>query len=276
MRKIHQFILYVALLGVASSCVTQKQITYLQDAEPSMADSINRHFQAQPEPTFMVGDALTIMVNALDKEAVIPYNLTTVVAASPGTNTVQTAATLQYYVVDDAGDIEMPVLGKLHVAGLKRSELERLVREKLEQQVQDPIVMANLVYAKVTVLGEVAVPSQIPMARGRMTILEALAAAGDMTPYGRRDNVLVTREVDGKLEIARVNLRNSDLYTSPYYYLQQNDVVYVSPNKVRAITSTNAGLWLSMVSTVASAATVIVTVVNVSRNAGGTSSSTGK
>ena len=261
MRKIHQFILYVALLGIASSCVTQKQITYLQDAEPSMADSINRHFQSQPEPTFMVGDALTITVNALDREAVIPYNLSAIVLASPGTNAVQTTAMLQYYVVDDAGDIEMPVLGKLHVAGLKRSEVEQLIREKLEQQVQNPLVQVNLVYAKVTVLGEVSAPTQVPMPRGRLTILEALASAGDLTPYARRDNVLVTREVDGQLQIARLDLRSADLYSSPFYFLQQNDVVYVSPNKVKAVSSTNAGLWVSIAGTLASTAAVIVTVV---------------
>ena len=106
------------------------------------------------------------------------------------------------------------------------------------------------------------------MTTGRLTILEALAAAGDMTPFGKRDNVLVTREIDGKVEMARVDLRSADLVNSPYYYLQQNDVVYVSPNKVRAVSSANAGLWLSMVSTVASAATVIVTVVNVARPSG--------
>jgi polysaccharide export outer membrane protein len=103
----------------------------------------------------------------------------------------------------------------------------------------------------------------VSLGNGRLTILDALAAVGDMTVYGRRDNVMITREVDGKLQIARLNLRDANLYTSPYYYLQQNDVIYVSPNKVRAISSANAGLWLSMVSTVASAATVIVTVVNV-------------
>ena len=124
-----------------------------------------------------------------------------------------------------------------------------------------PTVLVSLVGAKVSVLGEVNRPSQVPMTNGRMTIFEALAAAGDMTAYGRRDNVLVTREVDGKMEIARLVLGNADIYASPYYYLQQNDVVYVSPNKVRAISSTNSGLWLSVVSTALSAATIIVTVV---------------
>ena len=99
------------------------------------------------------------------------------------------------------------------------------------------------------------------MVGDRMTILDALAAAGDMTVYGRRDNVLITREVDGKIEMARVNLRNADLLNSPYYYLQQNDVIYVSPNKVRAISSTNAGLWISLVGTLASTAAVVVTIV---------------
>ncbi len=103
------------------------------------------------------------------------------------------------------------------------------------------------------------------MAGDRLTILEALAAAGDLTVYGQRDNVLVTREVNGKIELARVNLRSTDLLNSPYYYLQQNDVIYVSPNKVRAVSSANVSLWLSMVGTVASAATVIVTVVNAAR-----------
>ena len=140
-----------------------------------------------------------------------------------------------------------------------------MIKEKLEAQIVNPLVQVHLVGAKVSVLGEVARPGAVAMTNGRMTILEALAAAGDMTPYGKRDNVLITREIDGKLQIQRVDLRSSDLYTSPFYYLQQKDVVYVAPNKVRAISSANAGLWLSVVSTVASAATVIVTVVNASK-----------
>lgn len=172
---------------------------------------------------------------------------------------------MQYYTVDEAGNIDFPVLGALHVAGLKRTEVAQLIKEQLEKQVVNPLVQVALVNAHVSVLGEVNKPGQIPMTSGRITLLDALAAAGDMTPYGKRDNVLVTREVDGKIEMARVDLRSADLITSPYYYLQQNDMVYVSPNKVRAVSSANAGLWLSMVSTVASAATVIVTVVNVAR-----------
>lgn len=265
-KKIQQFFVLVLLALCAAGCVTQKQMTYLREVEPSSMDTINSRFKAQSEAIIRNGDALTIFITALDNEAVVPYNLPTVVFAEPGTDKLSTSQALQYYVVDDSGDIELPVVGKIHVAGLKRTEVEQAVKTRLEQQVLNPMVHVNLIGAKVSVLGEVLTPGQIPMPGGRLTILEALAAAGDLTPYGRRDNVLVTRERDGKLEVARVNLRDADLFLSPFYYLQQNDVIYVSPNKVRAITSTNAGLWLSMVSTVASAATVIVTVVNSSQS----------
>ena len=265
MRNFLQISLVVVASALMASCVTQKQMTYVSNAQPEMTDTINANFQSQSELTVRIGDALTIYVSALDLEAVVPYNLPAVVYATPGSTTLSTTPALQYYVVDEDGDIEFPVLGKLHVAGLKRNEVEALVKEKLEAQVLNPQVHAHIVNAKVSVLGEVTRPGNVPMTGGRLTLLDALAYAGDMTPYGRRDNVLVTREVDGKLEIARLNLRDASIFTSPYFFLQQNDVVYVSPNKVRAVSSANASLWFSLVSTVASAATVIVTVVNAAK-----------
>ena len=265
MRKFLQITFAVVAATLMASCVTQKQMTYVSNAQPEMADSLNAKFQLQSELVVRVGDALTIYVSALDPEAVAPYNLPAVVYATPGATTLSTTPALQYYIVDENGDINFPVLGKLHVAGLKRTEVENLVKERLEAQVMNPQVNANVVNAKISVLGEVNRPGNVVLSSGRMTLFDALASAGDMTVYGRRDNVLVTREVDGKLEIARLNLRDANIYTSPYFFLQQNDVVYVSPNKVRAVSSANASLWLSMVSTVASAATVIVTIVNTAR-----------
>ena len=262
MYKTIQKMLVLALLAVvAVGCVTQKQLTYLSNARPESADSINASFKPQSEMIIRSGDALTIFVSALDLEAVTPYNLPAVVFATPGEQQLSTTPALQYYIVDENGDIDFPALGKLHVAGMHRNEVEQYVKQQLEPQVLNPLVHVNIVNARVSVMGEVNRPGQIGLTSGRMTILEALAAAGDLTPYGRRDNVLLTREVDGKIEIARLNLRSTDLYTSPYYYVQQNDVIYVSPNKVRAVSSTNAGLWLSVVSTALSAATVIITVV---------------
>lgn len=254
----------VAIFALFTSCVTQKQMTYLYNANADMTDTLNAHFEVKVEPIIRSGDALTILVSALDNEAVAPYNMPTVVYTKPGQTDIETTSSIQSYVVDEAGDIHFPVLGTLHVAGMKRNEIENMIKGQLEKQVLNPMVTVSLVGARVAVMGEVNRPGYVGISR-RLTILEALAAAGDMTPYGKRDNVLITREVDGKLEIARVDVRSADLYTSPYYFLQQNDVIYVSPNRVRAISSANAGLWLSMVSTVASAATVIVTVINASR-----------
>jgi polysaccharide export outer membrane protein len=267
MNKTIQHLLLLGLVAICSTaCVTQKKMTYLRDADPSAVDSINAHFHPQSETVIRSGDALTVVVSALDKEAVAPYNSPALTFMVPGSALLQTTSTMLYYVVSEEGDVDLPVLGKVKVAGLKRAEVEQKIQGLLEKQVLNPMVHVDLVDAKVTVLGEVAKPGKVDMKRGRLTILEALAEAGDLTPFGRRENVLITREVDGKLEIARLDLGSIDLYTSPYYYLQQNDVVYVSPNQVRVVQSTNVGLWLSMVSTVASAATVIVTVVSVSQN----------
>ena len=171
----------------------------------------------------------------------------------------------KYTVVDAEGKIEFPVLGSVSVLGLKTTEVADLLEERLSAQVKDPMVLVRLINAKVTVMGEVNRPGQYTMPNGRMTLLDALGAAGDLSVYGQRDNILITRETNGKLEFHRLNLNSDELFTSPFYYLQQNDVIYVSPNKVRAINSTNVSLWLSMVSTLASTATVIVTVVNASK-----------
>ena len=267
-------IIAIAIFAVLamSSCVTQKRMTYMREVTAETADSINKHFVPSAEVTIKPADAITIFVSALDQEAVAPYNLPTVAFNDPTTTQVKTTPMLMTYRVNEEGDIEMPVLGKLHVAGVVRAEVEELIKTALEKQVLNPMVQVNLVSAKVSVLGEVARPGTVGISNGRLTVLEALAAVGDMTPYGRRDNVLVSREVDGKMEFARIDMTSPDLLTSPYYYLQQNDVIYVSPNKVRAINSANVSLWLSTVSTLASAATVIVTILNVSQKNSSTSS----
>jgi len=260
-KNLRQLAMLALVAITAASCVTQKQMTYLRDADASQAQAINANFTSQSETVLRNGDAITVFISALDPEAVTPYNLPTAVYATPGTDQVQVTPTLQYYIIDANGDVTLPVMGAVHVAGLTSTAAAQAIRAQLEQQVVSPSVQVRLINAKISVLGEVNHPGQVAMTGERMTILDALAAAGDMTVYGRRDNVLITREVDGKIELARLDLGSTDLYNSPYYYLQQNDVVYVSPNKVRAISSTNAGLWLSVVSTALSATTVIVTVV---------------
>ena len=260
----HVFV-FALVAVLASSCVTQKKMTYLREVTAQSADSINSHFVPRAEVTIKPADMLTIFVSALDQEAVAPFNLYMVNVNDPGSTRLSTTPTLLTYRVDEQGDIEMPVLGKLHVEGLVRTEAEAMIKGLLEKQVVKPMVQVNLVSAKVSVLGEVARPGSVNISNGRLTLLEALAAVGDMTPYGRRDNVLVSREVNGKMEFTRIDMTKSDLYASPYFYLQQNDVIYVSPNKVRAIASTNASLWISLVGTLASTAAVVVTIVNATK-----------
>ena len=183
-------ILILALVAMAGTgCVTQKKMMYLQGADAAVADSLSTQFEAQTEAIIRNGDALTIFVSALDKEAVAPYNLPAVVFSSPGSTNVQTTPMLQYYIVDEAGDIELPVLGKVHVAGLKRGEVAELIKSILEKQVMNPLVQVSLIGAKVSVLGEVNRPGHVSLGNGRLTILDALAAAVDLTPYGQRNNV---------------------------------------------------------------------------------------
>ena len=265
MKRQRRAIFLLLAMTALASCVTQKQMTYFRGVDSVTADSVNKVFESQIDPVIKAGDALSITVSALDMEAVVPYNLPTVVFAAPGSEQLTTTQSLQYYLVDTEGKIEFPVLGDIYVLGMKTTEVADMLEEKLGAQVKDPMVLVRLINAKVTVMGEVNRPGQYTMPNGRMTLLDALGAAGDLSIYGQRDNVLITRETNGKLEFHRLNLNTDELFTSPYYYLQQNDVIYVSPNKVRAINSTNVSLWLSMVSTLASTATVIVTVVNAAK-----------
>ena len=246
------------------SCVSRKQLTYFRTLSPDNAKEINDQLSALPEPTVKINDALIITVTALDPEAVLPYNLPSVSYATPTSSTEPTVASYQYYTVDAQGCIDFPVLGKLHVEGLTKSEVIRLVQQKLEGQIVNPIVSMRFLNAKVTVLGEVRSPGNYSLNNGRMTLLEALGAAGDITQYGRRDNVLVIRDNLGELEFARLDLSTNDLFASPYFYLQQNDVVVIEPNQARATSNQSMGLWLSMVGTVASAATVVVSVLSIS------------
>lgn len=259
-----RLLLFLSILMMCS-CVSRQQLTYFRSLTPEDAKEINEHFPARPEPTVKVNDALIITVTALDLEAVMPYNLPSVSHATPTSSVEPTASSYQYYTVDAQGCIDFPVLGKLHVEGLTQSEIINLIQQKLEGQIANPIVTMRFLDAKVTVLGEVRTPGNYSLNNGRMTLLEALGAAGDVTQYGRRDNILIIRDVRGKLEFERLDLSSNDLFSSPYFYLQQNDVVVVEPNQARTTSNQSIGLWLSMVGTVASAATVVVSVLSISR-----------
>jgi polysaccharide export outer membrane protein len=253
--------LLLLMVAVLSSCVSRKHLAYFRPITAESAEEINKYLEPQPEPRVKINDALVIIVTALDPDAVAPYNLPNVAYATPTSSNIPTTPSFQYYTVDGNGEINFPVLGKIRVVDMTQSEVIKMLEEKLSGQVVNPIVTMRFLNARVTVLGEVKNPGTYYLNNGRISILEALGMAGDMTQYARRDNVLITRENDGKIEFARLNLSTDEIFKSPYFYLQQNDVVVVEPNQARTTSNQSVSMWLSMVGTLSSATTVVVSIL---------------
>ena len=248
---------------LGTSCTSYREIPYLQDIASvnESQDSLSL-FDAQIMPK----DLLTITVNTSDPEAAMPFNLT---VQSPNTSssrhTLTQQPTLQQYLVDNQGNINFPVLGQLHLGGLTKHEAESMIREKLKPYLREvPIVTVRMVNYKISVLGEVAKPGTFTVNNEKVNVLEALAMAGDMTIWGLRDNVKLVREKNnGEKEIILLDLNQADIVNSPYYYLQQNDILYVSPNKTKAKNSDigqSTSLWVSATSILISLASLLVTI----------------
>ncbi|WP_179019436.1 polysaccharide biosynthesis/export family protein [Winogradskyella forsetii] len=248
--KIRILIISILAIITASSCASRKKIVYFQDE--ALEDG-----QLTTEPlqlTYKPDDILTINVSALDPETVRPFNLPTV---SNNTNDLITATSStqqQTYLVDYNGNIEFPVLGTIKVEGLTRTDLTALLLERIKVMVNDPIINVRLANFTITVIGEVANPGTFTIQDESITLLEALGYANDLTIFGKRKNVLLIREVDGKKKFANIDLTSINTVNSPFYYLQQNDVIYVEPNKAKIRSSTfnqNNGVLISAIGTLA-------------------------
>ena len=263
MRRFVYSILVFCCVALLSSCVSQRKLSYLRDVTAASADSINQTYHSQKENVIAKGDMLSIFVNALDVQAVQSFNMPVANVQSLGTKHVSTnsgGGSLQGYWVDPEGNIDFPVLGKLHVEGMTTTQLKDTLTLLISQSVKDPIINISFLNFYVTILGEVKTPGRHAVSVQGMTIFEALGLAGDLTIYGKRNNVLVSREVDGKMEFARLNLNDQAIFASPYYYIRQNDVIYVEPNTARAITSQNIPFYMSVVTTLGSMATLVVSL----------------
>lgn len=259
MKKINLLFLLSAAVLVAG-CTSQKKLSYFNQLNEGAADSINSKSSFLHEAKIKSGDLLVITVVGADPTAVAAFNLPLVAYAAPGAENYYSIQSQQPYTVGTDGTINFPVLGKLSLQGLSRSEAVEVITGRLQEYVQDPIVNVKFLNFSVTVLGEVVRPGQYSINNERTTILDALGMAGDMTPYGKRDNVLVAREHKGKLQFVRLNLNDTEVFNSPYYYIQQNDVIYVEPNSVRSISSQNIPLFLSSVSTLATLVTLTYSI----------------
>ena len=209
-------------------------------------------------------DELSIVVSSAVPEATAMYNQLQANTARRGEYNTQPTPRLQTYIVNKQGDIMMPVLGKLNVAGKTTTEIEQMITTRLDATVKDPFVRVELMGFYVNVMGEVQNPHRIYVNSQRYTLLDALSEAGDLTEYGERSKVMVIREENGKQMYHRLDLSDNNIFSSPYFYLQQNDVVYVEPNQIRIDNSKynqNNAYKLTVVSTIVSAASVIASLI---------------
>lgn len=257
MRYIYMFCMAVLL----AACTSQKEVVYLQDVVPLKQETIAQQY----EVIIHADDLLAIMVNSKNPELALPFNMPLITYQIGSESSGQQR--VLGYLVDSRGDIDFPILGKLHVEGLTRLQLTDLIKQKLidEDLIKDPIVTVQFLNFKVSVMGEVARPGSFTISGDRITLLEALSMAGDLTIYGKRDRVAVIREKDGCRTILFHDLRSADVFSSPCYYLQQNDIVYVEPNKAKAgqsgINQNNSvGVWLSAMSILTAVASLMVTI----------------
>jgi polysaccharide export outer membrane protein len=257
------FCFALVIAWLLASCTTHKKIPYLQGAGEG---ELKRWAVASElyDARIMPKDLVTITVSTTDPEASKPFNLTT-----PGISTgisISSPAQLQPYLVDNNGEINFPVLGVIKLQGLTKGEAEKTIASLLKKYIKEPpLVTVRFVNYKISVLGEVARPNTFTIMNEKVNLFEALAMAGDMTIWGRRDNVKLIREdANGNQSVVQLNLNDPNIILSPYYYLQQNDVLYVEPNKMKARNSeigSTTGIWLSATSILISVVTLLVNII---------------
>lgn len=261
LKNISMLLLFVVAISSCSSYEKETSLPYFEDIK-----TLNSGEFAKGDYSIKIipDDELLITVSSLIPSATAMYNLTLSNPAVREDLLAVSQPQQQTYIVDANGDIQFPVLGKLHVAGLTTQELTQELVSRISKDAEDPIVRVQLVNFRINVLGEVKTPGAISVKKERYSILDALADAGDLTEYGERNNVLLIRETDGKRIYQRLNLNNSEVLSSPYFYLQQNDVVYVEPNEIRrenAKYNKNNAYKISVVSTIVSACSVIASLI---------------
>ena len=265
MKKLSYFFLAAVAMLTVTSCSTPKNVAYIQNSDS--IDYTNSEFLY--DARIMPKDILTVTINTVNPEASAPFNLIVRPTLASVTSNIPTSGgALQTYLVDNEGCIDFPVVGKLQVGGLTKSMCEKLIHDKIKRYMnadENPIVTVRMSNYKISVIGEVNRPGMFTVDNEKINIFEALAKAGDLSIYGVRDRVKLIREnAKGRKEIHTVNLNDANIVNSPYYYLQQNDVVYVEPNQVKARNSaigTSTTIWISVTSALVSLASLIVNVL---------------
>lgn len=240
---------FVLILLMTSSCVTRKNMVYFQNVDQlreSVERNRNDNLLIQPD------DELTIRVSAPEQTATIPFNLTQSVASQAG---IGGSVELETYLVSDEGTIQFPVIGNLEVQGLTTIQLAEKIKNSISEYIKDPLVNVRILNFQISVLGEVNNPGTFSIDDDHINLSKAIAMAGDLTIYGKRENILILGEEEGVKTYAYLDLTDANVVNSPYYNLKQNDVIYVEPRSSRRQTagSTNiAATYISIASVVAS------------------------
>ncbi len=247
----------VTMILMMVGCGSSKEVAYWQNIDSISLAASKGLYDAKIMPK----DELTILVQTTDPLTSEPFNLR---------STGQTSSKNQItgYLVDNDGMINFPIVGKIHVAGLTKTECEDLIKSKIQPylaRTENPLVSVRTSSYRITVIGEVNRPGVIPVATEKISLIEALAEAGDMTIYGKRDNVLLVREdKSGEKHKVRLNMNDANIINSPYYYLQQNDIVYVEPHKVRARNTffgSNTSIFYSVIGITTSLVSLLITIL---------------
>lgn len=254
-----KYFLIAASALLLASCASKTKIVYLQDIDKNSSYEGMRNYEAVLQPD----DLLGIVVSSVTPEAAMPFNVPDMPYGmnigseniSGGMQSQQNRG-LKTYLIDNSGQIDFPILGKVKLGGLSKTEANALMVEKISKYIKDPTVSIRILNYKVSVMGEVQRPGPIQLNGERISLLDALASAGDLTIYGQRKNILVIRDSEGKKTFNRVDITKSDFLNSPFYYLAQNDVVYVEPNQTR----TNSSVIGSDISAFVSITSLVVSL----------------
>ncbi|WP_419211093.1 polysaccharide biosynthesis/export family protein [Maribacter sp. X9] len=252
--NLSRFSIFLLIGLLISSCATRKDVVYFQDAkdyETIVSDNSHNN-------TFKIDDVVGINVSTLDPTASIPFNL---FSSARSEGSFAQPQQLDY-IVDKNGEIDFPVLGNVKIIGLTPEETKILLKEKLKPYLKDPIINIRLRNFTVTVLGQVNKPGTFPVNGEQITVLEAIGLANDLNIKGKRDNILVIRDFNGTKVYTRIDLTSKDALNSPVYYLTQNDIVYVEPNKSAVTQSTldnRANLAVSIASLLITISVVLIT-----------------
>jgi polysaccharide export outer membrane protein len=261
MKKSIVYLSLLAFILLFDSCVSYKKLSYFQNIGGTDLTQVRHFYDAR----IMVKDLITVNVSTTDPEAGRPFNLQYTGGSYGGYGA---GDMIRSYLVNNMGEINFPVLGKVKVAGLTIDECQDMIQNRIKAYMspnERPIVTVRLSSFHVTVLGEVGRPGPINASKEKLSIVDAIALAGDMTIYGKRENVLLIRENDdGKKEWHRLNFCDANIMNSPFYYLQQNDIIYVEPTNARKAAtsfSSTTSLWMSFATTLISTGALVYSIV---------------